>query len=112
MIKIQKPAIFLLALLGSAAAAHAGKFIETPLFAPIPTERPATNEIVGEATVKRVSRPVVRISVEPQPIPASRLNVRVVGARFLPDESQAMIRLDDAPAGPEVVTALETEFAR
>ena len=112
MTKIRKPAILLLALLGSAAAAHAGKFIETPLFAPIPTERPAAGEIATEAVANHVRRPVVRISVEPQPIPPSRLNVRVVGARFLPDESDGVIRRDDAPAGPAVVTALETELAR
>ena len=78
--------------------ATASAFGTTPDVAPIPQPRP---QPVREATTPApLPANVVAIGVEPQNVPESRRNVRVVGWKFLParDESIALAGRDAAEA--------------
>lgn len=58
-----------------------------------------------------VARPVIRISTEPQAIPQERLDVRVIGARFLPDEGEMFDLASTARGTGTVVSYAERLWA-
>jgi hypothetical protein len=79
--------------------ATASAFGTTPDVAPIPQPRPQM--IVADAPAPApLPANIVAIGVEPQNVPESRSNVRVVGWKFLParDESIALAGRDAAEA--------------
>lgn len=97
--------------------------VRLPRVAPVPTPRPerAGDARAGDATAGseearvnaeaktfRIRHEPVPISTEPQPIPEERLSVRVVGPRFLPDETDMLKRVGSSDG---VVASAESALA-
>lgn len=77
-----KKALVAALVLGIAGPAFAGTVV-LPEQAPIPMARPAAEQV--QAPIVLPDREVIQISTAEQVIPEERRDVRIVGARFLPD---------------------------
>ncbi len=90
--------------LGSVATAGATQ-LSLPDYAPVPVSRADALAAMQRAAIPHY--PVVQIGTAPEAIPSERLDVRVVGARFLPDRDDSLALKTPGANGAGIVASLE-----
>ncbi len=88
--------------LGATGMARA---LDLPDYAPVPMSRAEALAIPDQAEIRHW--PVIEIGTAPQAIPAERLNVRVVGERFLPPVDEALDLTSPRATDSGLVASLE-----